>query len=294
MHNLFNPVMRNISFMKLCPFFALFFLGVLFFNFNPIYAQKMESSNSTNATASYGISDNLYRQGNVFFSQGKYQDAISYYDKALSINSSNINALYNKGLALDQLGKLDDAISNYDKVLAITPNDTSSLYNKAYDLDSLGKYDEAISYYDMVLGITPNDTSSLNNIGLDLDNLGRYDEALQYYDKVIALSPNDTNALYNEGVAFDSLGKHDKAIIEYEKVLSIDPANVGALNKLNLTYNNANQDAINGIQQSDVRLLVAAGIIIAILGGIIIIDMVKKAQKSSTPDVLPNIAPKED
>ena len=42
-----------------------------------------------------------------------------------------LDALYNKGIALDNLGKYQEAITYYDKVLAINPNYVDALNNKA-------------------------------------------------------------------------------------------------------------------------------------------------------------------
>ncbi len=258
--------------------FSIFLAAALVFYLGDGYAQT-QSVNSTNATTQAEIMQSFYKQGNDLFQQGKYQDAISYYDKALEINTTNTKVLYNKALALDQLGKIEDALSYYDKVLAITPNDTSTLYNKAYDLSDLGKYDQAISYYKMVLAITPNDTGSLNNIGINLDNLGRHDEALSYYDKALSISPNDTAVLYNEGVEFDTMGKHDKALPYYERVLAIDPTNVGALNKMNLTYNNINKTQLADLQRTDKTSLIVVTLFIAIASAIIIIDIMAKRKQ---------------
>jgi tetratricopeptide (TPR) repeat protein len=47
--------------------------------------------------------------------------------------------LNNKGNALDSLGKYDEAISNYDKVLTINPSDSDGLYNKVITLYNQGK-----------------------------------------------------------------------------------------------------------------------------------------------------------
>src|SRR5207247_6442269 len=94
------------------------------------------SSNNTplaNSTISKQDRQLLERQffitGNALFDQSNYTGAISFYDQALEINSTDINVLYNKALALDDLGRLDEAITFYTKVLDIQPNDTDTLTN---------------------------------------------------------------------------------------------------------------------------------------------------------------------
>src|SRR2546426_12274741 len=135
-------------------------------------AQTVPPSNATSSKEySQLLEKQFFKTGNDLFDQGNYENAIKYYDKALEINSTDINVLYNKALALDSLGRHDEAVSYYDKVLAIKPNDTDSLNNKGLDLDVLGKHDEAISYYDKVLLINPTDADALYNKGLALDNL---------------------------------------------------------------------------------------------------------------------------
>ena len=60
---------------------------------------------------------------------GKSDEVITYYDKALAINSSDDYALYDKALALEELGKYEEAITNYDKALALNPRDADAAYN---------------------------------------------------------------------------------------------------------------------------------------------------------------------
>ena len=60
----------------------------------------------------------------------------------------------NKGNALDKLGKPQEAIVWYDKVLSIDKNDTNALLNKGNALDKLGKPQKLlfglIKYYPLI------------------------------------------------------------------------------------------------------------------------------------------------
>ena len=97
--------------------------------FIPLYSEAQTNASNSTAPEQYRqvLEKQFFKTGNNLFDQGNYMDAISYYDKALQINSTDINVLYNKALALDSLGKHDQAISYYKEVLAINPNDTSAL-----------------------------------------------------------------------------------------------------------------------------------------------------------------------
>src|SRR2546425_6374597 len=199
------------------------------------------------------LEQQFFRTGNTLFDQGNYTEAITFYDKALEINSTDINVLYNKALALDYLGRLDEAITYYEKVLAIKPDDTDTL----------------------------------SNIGLSLDSLGRHAQAITYYDKVLAINPEDIDALYNKGLALEGLGLKNNATLYYKKVLAINPNDTAALNRLNLTYNNVNNSVLAGIQKTDKTLLIYVGIFVAVLIGLIAINLVARRKRSVSPATAP-------
>jgi len=142
----------------------------------PEYSETQTAGTSNNTSSEQSnqlLEKQFFKTGNTLFDQRKYTDAITYYDKALQINSTDINVLYNKALALDNLGRLNEAITYYDKVLAIKPDDIDTLNNKGLALDSLGKHDEAISYYDKVLEIDPADIAALNKKNLTFNNVNK-------------------------------------------------------------------------------------------------------------------------
>ena len=79
-----------------------------------------EEINNNNQSSSISI---LNKKGLDLLSSASYNEAISYFDKILAINSSDATALNNKGFALMQLGNYTAAITYFDKALAIDPND---------------------------------------------------------------------------------------------------------------------------------------------------------------------------
>lgn len=211
------------------------------------HSEAQTSTTDSNSTEQAAQADEFYRLGNAQFDNGTYTDAIFYYDKSLSIDPLNVNALYNKALALDRLGNTTDAVTAYQ----------------------------------MVLGISPNDTDTLNNLGLALDKLGKYDQAILYYDRAIAAAPSDTYALYNKGLTLDHSGNHTGAMSYYDKVLAIDPTDVDALNKENLTFSNADKSQVNTIQKTDQTALIVVTIFVFIAIAIIAFNLITKSRRRS-------------
>jgi tetratricopeptide (TPR) repeat protein len=172
----------------------------------------------------------LYNKGNAFYSLGNYTEAIQYFDKALEIEPRLVEALTNKGLALADLGKYQEAIQYVDKALEIEPRMVEALTNKGAALAKLGKYQEAIQYFDKALEIDPNYIGALNNKGAALIYLGKYQEAIQYVDKALEIEPRMVEAITNKGLALIYLGKYQEAIQYFDKALEIEPRMVEAIN----------------------------------------------------------------
>jgi tetratricopeptide (TPR) repeat protein len=53
---------------------------------------------------------------------GKYQESISYYDKALAVDANYVPALYNKGVSMEKLGDHDEAQQLFDKATELDPS----------------------------------------------------------------------------------------------------------------------------------------------------------------------------
>ena len=60
--------------------------------------------------------------GNALKDQGKLDEAIAAYNKALSIKPDYADAYNNMGNALQDQGKLDEAIAAYNKALSLKPD----------------------------------------------------------------------------------------------------------------------------------------------------------------------------
>jgi len=96
--------------------------------------------------------DTLFEEGNDLLGEGKYEEAISIYDKALVIDPNHVLTLSNKGFALLNLGLNQEALEYFDKALAIDPNYELAINNKRLVLDTISDQNN-----------TPLSEPSLNN-----------------------------------------------------------------------------------------------------------------------------------
>ncbi len=94
-----------------------------------------------------------FQLGNVLFHQGKKEDAIIEYQKAIRLDSKYALAHNAIGLVYASQQQWEPAIAEYRKALAINPDYGDALTNLALTLWQQGKRDEAIASLQKALNV---------------------------------------------------------------------------------------------------------------------------------------------
>jgi tetratricopeptide (TPR) repeat protein len=206
-----------------------------------------------------GVVNTWISEGNKYLNAKSYEEALSYYNRALQADPNNIVALHQKGAVFYGMGRLEDALGSFGRVLEIDPNFITSLAYQASVLQKLnrfpeanasfqradriagqwqieaqelwnsGNYQRALVYCDMLLYHKKWNDWAWNMKGLCLCSLGNHNEALSCYDNSLEDFHNDHIVLFNKAECLLALERHEEAIELYDKVLQIDPDYVRAL-----------------------------------------------------------------
>ncbi len=160
--------------------------------------------------------------GSVLAENGRFDEAIECFRKVIQINPNDFKAWNNLGFVLAAKGRPDEAIENYYKAIQIEPNYYFALNNLGNALAAKGRFDEAIEYYRQAIQNNPNSFNALNNLGHALAAKGRFDEAIEYYRQAIRIKPNFSSALDNLGFALTARGQFDEAIENYRQAIQVN------------------------------------------------------------------------
>lgn len=138
-------------------------------------------------------------KGGVLESLERHEEALASYQEALQFIPNENEALlcYKVGGQLFKLECFQEAISYFDKTLSIDSSDSKAWYAKAQILFKFQMYEEAINCYEQSLLYNPEDISAWNNKGYALEKLGLYLEALNSYQKALEIDPNYELTLTN-------------------------------------------------------------------------------------------------
>jgi tetratricopeptide (TPR) repeat protein len=175
--------------------------------------------------------------------QGRFEEALANYDKALVLDPGFIEALNNRGVVLEAMNRLEEALASYDRVLALSPDLATVIRNRGNVLNALDRTDEALANYDRALALDPDDADACNGRGNVLKKLHRIREAEEMFRRAILLDPDSAEAHCNLGSLLIDLGKPDQAEANLRRAVALLPDFAIALHNLGT--------ALIGLDRSD-------------------------------------------
>ena len=69
---------------------------------------------------------NLVTKGRLFLEDGKFNDALCFFDQALLLNQNDPDLWNYKGTALRSLGRYEEAMECFNRSLKIDPRDRNA------------------------------------------------------------------------------------------------------------------------------------------------------------------------
>ena len=210
--------------------------------------------------------------------QGKYEEAVKYYEKSIEINERtldkndpDLSAFYNNIASVyNKMGEYSKALQYYKKSIEIKkkappknhPNLAISYSFIGQVYHNMGKYMKALKYYQKSHRIYrktlpknhPNFATSYSNLAQVYKNMGQYANALEYYEKSIEITeialpknhPDLAISYSNTAGVYNNMGEYLKALKYYEKSQKIceialpenHPEMATYYSKLGQVYNN--------------------------------------------------------
>src|SRR5262249_22072973 len=131
------------------------------------------------------------------------------------------------GIALYDQGKLDEAVAAYRKAVELDPKRALAHKNLGAALARQGKRDEAVAEYRKAIELDPKYAHAHNDLGAALAGQGKLDEAVAEYRKAIVLKPNLAEAHCNLGRALTQQGEFRQALEELRRGHELGSKNPG-------------------------------------------------------------------
>lgn len=91
-----------------------------------------------------------YNKGIDFYKTGQYDEAITSFKTAISLDPNYIDAYYNLGLVLEYLQQDDAALAVFKQIIVRKPEDYDSVYKAAWISTRLGECQKAKTYLSII------------------------------------------------------------------------------------------------------------------------------------------------
>jgi tetratricopeptide (TPR) repeat protein len=174
--------------------------------------------------------DYLVSLGTTLQEQGRYEEALKVFDKAIQLSPDNAELWRQRGDILVQLQRHDQALPSYQHVLTLNPDHPDALYKSGVLLGQFERYGEAIAYLDRSDKALPNHAPTLQARARTLFNLKRLEESLAEGKRAYRLDPGNADTCNNIGAALRLLGRDKEALNWFDKALDIRPNSTEFLN----------------------------------------------------------------
>ena len=159
----------------------------------------------------FRVSTSAIARGDQLVKDGRYEDALYHYDRAIRTGSRPASAWTSKGVALKRMGRLDEALRSHNVALRLDPDNEIAWCNKGDIYFRGGEMEKAIESYDKAISIRPKYAIAWNNKGAALARMGRFEDAGKCHDEAVKLKPKYVAAWLNRGEVLARLGRRDEA-----------------------------------------------------------------------------------
>lgn len=209
-----------------------------------VLEKKYEMNSALPNGASYEkVAKLLNRMASMYVKQGKYADAITYYNKSLTEdNNKNTRNLLREAQA---------AHDKAEKDAYINPEIAEQQREEGNALFKEGKFAEAKIKYDEAIKRNPKEAKLYSNRAAALTKLLAYPDALRDLEECLKLDPTFVKAYSRKGTVLFFMKEYNKALEAYSAGLAVDPNNAECKNGRNQVVSKINESSQSGETDPD-------------------------------------------
>lgn len=166
---------------------------------------------------------NTLNQAVSLHQQGQLTEALTLYEKILTEQPRNPDALHLSGVALHQMGQHNRAIAQISDAIRSLPAQPAFHNNLGLCHQALLQWTDAQKQFEQAISLNAEYPEALNNLGVVLRELGQYKQARRVLDKAVKLKPGYAEAINNLGLIERQQGRNDEAVECFKRACALQP-----------------------------------------------------------------------
>jgi Flp pilus assembly protein TadD len=169
-----------------------------------------------------------YEKGIALAREGKWQDAITEYQWAISYHPSDARISRSLAFAYGNAGYFEQAEQEYATSFAQEPGDAFTHADLAFLLDKTGDKQKALEQMKEAVSLQPKATALHVDLGWLAESKGDLELAATEFETAVGLAPRHASLWTHLGKILARQGNRDRAREAYQKALSLDPKQADA------------------------------------------------------------------
>ena len=170
----------------------------------------------------------LYGIGSVYLDHQKTTEARSAFERALKLRASFPDTLANSwnnlGLLAARNGRTDEAVSHFQRALNLNPDHSIALDNLGSAYRQQKRWDDARKTDERALNVNPDDAEANYGLGMVFAQNDDTARAFDSLHKALKLRPDYPEALNNLGILYLRTQRRDEAVASFEQCIRVAPA----------------------------------------------------------------------
>jgi tetratricopeptide (TPR) repeat protein len=162
--------------------------------------------------------------GNILVELKRPVDALLSFQHVLTLDPRHWEAANKSGLLLQQSGRFEEALKYFDLCDRLQPDHALTLRARARSLRDLNRLQQALLDSQRAHALDPGNAEVCNSLGDILARLpDQQEEALQWFERALERQPDLTQALINKAIVCGQLHRFEESLATYYRLLSLDP-----------------------------------------------------------------------
>jgi len=174
--------------------------------------------------------DYLLSLGATLSRQGRHDEALKVFDKAVQLRPEDAALWKQLGDTLLNVQRNDHALLSFQHVVKLDPHHHYAAYKSGVLLNQAKRFEEALTYLDICDEMSPNHVPTLQARAWTLVNLKKFEDALADNLKVNALLRDHAETLASIGGCLQSLGRDEEALAWLDRAIARLPNSIELLN----------------------------------------------------------------
>ncbi len=201
-----------------------------------------------NAAADYEnalrLADDTQLYGAYFYNLGQlaesahlYQEAITYFDRAIALNNEEATYFYMRARVYDLLEQAQNAMSDYEYAITLSddlqPTILRDLASRAYEQ---ANFSQAITFYTRLIDLTPDDLFPYRQRAVSYHRMGDNVAAFGDLNMIIERFPDNPQVYRDVAWMSVQVENYDQALRFYNLAYELDPDNLDTYRQIGRTH----------------------------------------------------------